>query len=1196
MFRMIDGIPVWGDPDPGAVEQIKRCVQEGHAAAGALMADHHKGYSQPIGGVVAYENAISPSGVGYDIACLAAGTPVTTRDGYFLPVESVPPSAPVLEWGIDGMGELPGNLGTFAKGRRATLAVTLANGRTLTLTDDHLVLTPDGWRPAGALAPGDELHCNPHVGLPFEPTTAEIPLELPVERRRQLEALRLVPLRLDHPLLPAIVRLLAYVSGDGHLARNGKRIAIYTTEERDAAALAADLGRLGARPSIRRRQRAETTRPKIQVLVDSVPLHALFAALGSPVGKKVWPGEPMPWLLAAPAWVRGNFISAFGSAEMMTPCWRLNGELPNLALKQAGENANAIGFIQRLLESLGYVASVAPRGVPRGERLDYVLQILGGTAEQLRYFEEIGFCYSWKKRCAAAAAASVAWQGQATRTRRDQARAETKELLAAGVGRREVLATVSARFEVTEAFVHHSMHDRVDRVCRTWNANLAPRTVDELCWFPITRIEPAGAREVYDVHTVDGTHNFLAAGVVVHNCGNKAVLTNLRGEGVRPEIKPIMDSIFKEVQFGIGRTYGKELGHPVFDDPTWKDVPVLKPLKQLARQQLGTVGSGNHYVDLFVDEEERVWVGVHFGSRGFGHKTASGFLNLAAGRAFDAKAPGESMDQLPTVLSLEDPVGQDYLAAMELAGKYAYAGRDSVVEQVLRILGAHAVEEVHNHHNFCVPGNAIVATSSGPRPMAEIRPGDCVYAFDERVGLVKTRVTDHWCSGTQPIYVIETSNRRLRVSGSHPVLSISIETQPHPERPWMSKRVGHYLWKQAVDIKPGDIIVCAEGCYEEELSLGVELARFIGAFLGDGWVRHAGTEIRGYSLGLAVGGPAEAHTDRYATLCRSLFPDARWKTSAPGAFGITCSSREVARELKEWGITGRSRERSLPRAAFMLPRNERLALLAGYFDADGSVAGNSTQNHGRGTIASVNHQLVTELRELAISCGLRVTPVRADERNTNFGPSTVFRCTVSADSIGQLELWHEVKASKARSTKFIKPKGLEASKVGYLNLPTGVFAQRVRTVECIEPALVYDLSVDHPSHSFVCDGVVVHNCWLEEHSGRKLYVVRKGSTPNLPGQRSFVGGSMGDISVIIEGVDTEESRLALSSTVHGAGRTMSRTQAAGKVKWVRGRPTRVRGGQITREMMLEWVRRGGVELRGAGTDESPHVYKRLPEV
>src|SRR5689334_19887025 len=82
MVRIVDGIPVWGDPEPSSIEQIKRCVAEEHAVAGALMADHHKGYSQPIGGVVAYRDAISPSGVGYDIGCgnKAVRTPLREAD------------------------------------------------------------------------------------------------------------------------------------------------------------------------------------------------------------------------------------------------------------------------------------------------------------------------------------------------------------------------------------------------------------------------------------------------------------------------------------------------------------------------------------------------------------------------------------------------------------------------------------------------------------------------------------------------------------------------------------------------------------------------------------------------------------------------------------------------------------------------------------------------------------------------------------------------------------------------------------------------------------------------------------------------------------------------------------------------------------------------------------------------------------
>jgi hypothetical protein len=56
-------------PDPGAIEQMENVMRDERAVKGALMADHHKGYSMPIGGVVAYEDAVSPTGVGFDIGC-----------------------------------------------------------------------------------------------------------------------------------------------------------------------------------------------------------------------------------------------------------------------------------------------------------------------------------------------------------------------------------------------------------------------------------------------------------------------------------------------------------------------------------------------------------------------------------------------------------------------------------------------------------------------------------------------------------------------------------------------------------------------------------------------------------------------------------------------------------------------------------------------------------------------------------------------------------------------------------------------------------------------------------------------------------------------------------------------------------------------------------------------------------------------
>jgi tRNA-splicing ligase RtcB len=96
-----------------------------------------------------------------------------------------------------------------------------------------------------------------------------------------------------------------------------------------------------------------------------------------------------------------------------------------------------------------------------------------------------------------------------------------------------------------------------------------------------------------------------------------------------------------------------------------------------------------------------VWIGVHFGSRGFGHKTASGFLAMATGQAFTDRVAEGEMEAAPDVLHVGSDVGQAYIAAMRLAGEYAYAGREVVVGQVLEILGAEAFgEPVHNHHNF----------------------------------------------------------------------------------------------------------------------------------------------------------------------------------------------------------------------------------------------------------------------------------------------------------------------------------------------------------------------------------------------------------------------------------------------------------------------------------------------------------------
>lgn len=186
-------------------------------------------------------------------------------------------------------------------------------------------------------------------------------------------------------------------------------------------------------------------------------------------------------------------------------------------------------------------------------------------------------------------------------------------------------------------------------------------------------------------------------------CGNKAVRTNINAEDI--DVARTMDRIVEIISFGIGRTNNEKVDDPVFDKI--KDLPVAttrrhkNELLQLARSQLGTVGSGNHFVDLFKDDDGFLWIGVHFGSRGFGHRLTTGFIAASQGLAFDDKAKIDGMFGNPVTFTLESEIGQDYLHCLELAGEYAYAGRNWVVNRVLAILdNPELTYEVHNHHNF----------------------------------------------------------------------------------------------------------------------------------------------------------------------------------------------------------------------------------------------------------------------------------------------------------------------------------------------------------------------------------------------------------------------------------------------------------------------------------------------------------------
>src|SRR5437667_12548192 len=148
-------------------------------------------------------------------------------------------------------------------------------------------------------------------------------------------------------------------------------------------------------------------------------------------------------------------------------------------------------------------------------------------------------------------------------------------------------------------------------------------------------------------------------------CGNLAIRTDATEADIKPKMDAIMDDVVRNISFGVGRTNKNKVDHDLFDDEAW-NIREIGQLKHMAHEQLGTVGSGNHYVDVFADEAGIVWVGVHFGSRGFGFGVAHGFLALGQNRAW-----GERVPEQEALLDVATPVGDAYWQLMNLAGRYA---------------------------------------------------------------------------------------------------------------------------------------------------------------------------------------------------------------------------------------------------------------------------------------------------------------------------------------------------------------------------------------------------------------------------------------------------------------------------------------------------------------------------------------------
>ncbi len=187
----------------------------------------------------------------------------------------------------------------------------------------------------------------------------------------------------------------------------------------------------------------------------------------------------------------------------------------------------------------------------------------------------------------------------------------------------------------------------------------------------------------------------------------------------------LVKAIENQTRFGVGAHFKEPLEHEVTDDD-WGLTPVTRQVRERAREQLGTSGSGNHFVEFGVLTLERPDLGLeagaylallsHSGSRGAGARVADHYSKLAA------TLHPELPNQLRNLawLDLDSEPGQEYWAAMELMGRYAAANHALIHRRVAKAVGADAIAGVENHHNFAWKevhdGREVVVHRKGATP------------------------------------------------------------------------------------------------------------------------------------------------------------------------------------------------------------------------------------------------------------------------------------------------------------------------------------------------------------------------------------------------------------------------------------------------------------------------------------------------
>ena len=236
-------------------------------------------------------------------------------------------------------------------------------------------------------------------------------------------------------------------------------------------------------------------------------------------------------------------------------------------------------------------------------------------------------------------------------------------------------------------------------------------TTGKLSNHKVTSMQRVEERQDVYCLVVPHYHNFaLSAGVFVHNCRMRLSIYEVSPHLIGQKQGQFEKSLLEQTQFGMGAEWkgSRRAEHAVLNDPAWEATRLLRSLQDNARRQLGTSGTGNHFVEwgAFTLKEDAPELGLtageylallsHSGSRSVGFKIADYYSKLAM-----EKHPGlDKSARHLSWLTLDSEEGQEYWLSMELAGRFASANHYVIHHRVAAAVGLKELVVVENHHNF----------------------------------------------------------------------------------------------------------------------------------------------------------------------------------------------------------------------------------------------------------------------------------------------------------------------------------------------------------------------------------------------------------------------------------------------------------------------------------------------------------------